>query len=133
MKHLFLIDPIEDFHPQKDTTLAFMRSVTERGGEVWAAQMQYLSGRAGKASVHATRYRIDVSQTPFFTAEETIHTELEFFHVVWMRKDPPFDQQYINATRSEERRVGKESRPRWTPAHSKKNRITDTCHKVRLL
>lgn len=98
MKHLFLIDPIEDFHPQKDTTLAFMRSVTERGGEVWAAQMQYLSGRAGKASVHATRYRIDVSQTPFFTAEETIYTELEFFHVVWMRKDPPFDQQYINAT-----------------------------------
>lgn len=98
MKHLFLIDPIEDFHPEKDTTLAFMRSVTERGGEVWAAQMQYLSGRAGSAHVHATRYTIDVQQTPFFTEGETIHTALEFFDVVWMRKDPPFDQQYINAT-----------------------------------
>lgn len=98
MKHLFLIDPIEDFHPQKDTTLAFMRSVTERGGEVWAAQMQYLSGRAGKAYVHATHYTIDVDKTPFFSAGETVHTELESFQVVWMRKDPPFDQQYINAT-----------------------------------
>lgn len=98
MKHLFLIDPIETFHPQKDTTLAFMNAVQERGGEVWGAELQYLTGRAGKAHIKATRYTVDLVGLPFYTAHEEINTELEHFNVVWQRKDPPFDAQYINST-----------------------------------
>lgn len=98
MKHLFLIDPIETFHPDKDTTLALMTVVQERGGEVWGAAVETLSARGNVARVRATRYTVDTKATPFFQAGETETLELETFQVVWMRKDPPFDLQYVYAT-----------------------------------
>lgn len=98
MKHLFLIDPIATFHPKKDTTLALMTAVQERDGEVWAAELPQLSGHGGYASVHATRYTVDTSAPAFYTEHETVTMRLDDFHVVWMRKDPPFDLQYVYAT-----------------------------------
>lgn len=98
MKHLFLIDQIATFHPQKDTTLALMTAVQERGGEVWGATLEQLSGRGGVARVHATRYTVDTAATPFYQAGDTVTAVLEEFHVVWMRKDPPFNLQYVYAT-----------------------------------
>lgn len=98
MKHLFLIDTIATFHPKKDTTLALMTAVLERGGEVWAAELPQLSGHGGYASVHATRYTVDTAASVFYTAFETETLRLDAFNVVWMRKDPPFDLQYVYAT-----------------------------------
>lgn len=98
MKHLFLIDPIETFHQQKDTTLAFMNAVQERGGEVWGAELQHLTGRPGSAHIKAIRYTVDLVGLPFYTAHEEISVPVEHFNVVWQRKDPPFDPQYINST-----------------------------------
>lgn len=98
MKHLFLIDDIASFHPEKDTTLALMTAVHERDGEVWGATVDQLSGRGGVARVHATRYDIDTDARPFYKTGETRTAPLEAFQVVWMRKDPPFNLQYVYAT-----------------------------------
>ena len=98
MKHLFIIDDIATFHPRKDTTLALMTAVQERGGEVWGSKLEHLSGRGGVARVHATRYTVDTAATPFYKQGETVTAELEEFDVVWMRKDPPFDLQYVYGT-----------------------------------
>lgn len=98
MKHLFLIDDIATFNPEKDTTLALMTAVQERDGEVWGATVDQLSGRGGVARVHATRYHIDTDARPFYQAGETRTETLDAFQVVWMRKDPPFNLQYVYAT-----------------------------------
>lgn len=98
MKHLFLIDDIKTFHRTKDTTLAFMTAVQERGGTVWGATMDLLWGKPGKAVVRATHYTVDMQQDDFYKAGDTIVADLTDFDVVWMRKDPPFNMQYINAT-----------------------------------
>lgn len=98
MKHLFIIDPIETFHPKKDTTLALMEAAQRLGGEIWGTQMHGLIGRGGYATAHATRYVVDATKTPFFEAKETVTARLDEFQVVWMRKDPPFEMQYVYAT-----------------------------------
>lgn len=98
MKHLFIIDPIETFNPKKDTTLALMEAAQRLGSEVWGATLDDLTGRGGYVNVRATRYSVDAAAKPFFTVEEATIARLDEFQVVWMRKDPPFNMQYVYAT-----------------------------------
>lgn len=98
MRHLFIIDPIASFQPKKDTTLSLMEAAQRLGSEVWGATLDDLTGHGGYAQVRATRYDVDASATPFYVVKEQMVARLDEFQVVWMRKDPPFDMQYVYAT-----------------------------------
>ena len=98
MRHLFIIDPIDTFIPKKDTTLALMEAAQRLGSEVWSATLDDLTGRGGYAQVRATRHEVDASAMPFHRVIDETIARLDEFQVVWMRKDPPFDMQYVYAT-----------------------------------
>lgn len=98
MKHLFIIDPIEQINVKKDTSFAFMLEAQRRKDEVWYATIQQLSGQGSSAFARATRVLLRQKQGAHFRSFEAERKPLSDFQVIWMRKDPPFTMDYIYAT-----------------------------------
>lgn len=94
-----VMDPIEKAKPEKDTTLALMEAAARAGFETWYLTLADLSIRSGRAYGRARRVVVDASARPFFRfVSEAEQAPLDGFDTIWMRKDPPFDVEYVVAT-----------------------------------
>mgnify|MGYP006277183859 FL=1 len=94
-----VMDPIEKVKPAKDTTLALMEAAARAGFETWCLTLADLSIRSGRAFGRARRVVVDALARPFFSyVGEAEQAPLEKFDTIWMRKDPPFDVEYVVAT-----------------------------------
>ncbi len=94
---LFVMDPLDRIHVQGDSTFLLLLEARSRGWPCWYATPDQLYARDGDARVRCRA--LDVSQTaPHFAEGEAEDRSLGDFQVVWMRKDPPFDMDYIFAT-----------------------------------
>ena len=93
-----VMDPIEDIKPAKDTTLAMMLAAQRRGWEVSDLELRHLWLRDGVAMgrVHPVTVRDDHGD--WFTRGEPRIERLGDFAAILMRKDPPFDTEYIYST-----------------------------------
>jgi len=93
-----VMDPIEDIKPAKDTTLAMMLAAQRRGWEVSYLELRHLWLRDGVAMgrVHPVTVRDDHGD--WFTRGEPRIERLGDFAAILMRKDPPFDTEYIYST-----------------------------------
>ncbi len=93
-----VMDPIETITPYKDTTLAMMLAAKARGWTVWYLQQSDLYLNDGQA--RATRTRVDVydNNDKWFEKGETVDTDLAELDILLMRKDPPFNMDYIYST-----------------------------------
>lgn len=98
MNHLFVIDPIARFDITKDSSFALMMAAQNRGHAVWSCDTDGLFAKSGEgfATCHATH--LTPVQGTHATLGAPAVKALRDFQVVWMRKDPPFDMQYIAAT-----------------------------------
>ena len=98
MLHLFVVDPIERFDISKDSSFALMAAAQLRGHGVWTCDTDGLFAQSGRgfATCRRTQVQAIQGQHAQFAAPEV--KNLGEFNVVWMRKDPPFDMQYIAAT-----------------------------------
>ena len=97
MKFLYIMDPIEDIHPEKDTTYVFMLESQDKGHELFYALAQDISLKQGKVGAVARPVRVRRG-TDYFALEEQQHRSLNEFDAVFMRKDPPYDLDYIFCT-----------------------------------
>lgn len=104
----FLMDPLDTLALKKDSTLAMIRAAQLRGHEVsyfTLHDMSYIDHRP-VASVRPLRLRDDFAARLDYTRAgadwyhlgEARVAELGSFDVVMMRKDPPFDMEYVYAT-----------------------------------
>ncbi|MBD3609974.1 MAG: glutathione synthase [Gammaproteobacteria bacterium] len=93
-----LMDPIEDINPAKDTTLAMMLAAQSRGWTVYYLQQHDLSLSDGKVMACLTRVEVFDSSEHWFTCHESSHMPIETLDILLMRKDPPFDMEYIYCT-----------------------------------
>jgi glutathione synthase len=93
-----VMDPIEDIKPAKDTTLAMMLAAQRRGWELAYLELRHMWLRDGAAMgrAHAIEVRDDAKD--WFSRGEPQTTRLGDFDVILMRKDPPFDTEYIYST-----------------------------------
>jgi glutathione synthase len=93
-----VMDPIEDIKPAKDTTLAMMLAAQRRGWTLSYLELRHLWLRDGVAwgRAHPVEVRDDLDD--WFTRGEPTTRRLSEFDVILMRKDPPFDTEYIYAT-----------------------------------
>jgi glutathione synthase len=99
MKIAFIIDPIESLKPHKDSSIEMMRAAQERGHEVWALAAESLSLHSpGAVSAHATQLKLTSEPGWYKTLGSTTTLPLTHFDAVLMRKDPPFDQEFLYAT-----------------------------------
>ncbi|XXQ51950.1 glutathione synthase [Xenophilus aerolatus] len=99
MNLLFVADPLEHFKIYKDTTFSMMREAQRRGHRIAAClpqDLQWKSGDVVKATVRQITLTGD--KHAWFTEDRIETKALKDFDAVLMRKDPPFDAEYIYAT-----------------------------------
>lgn len=94
----FIMDPIESINTKKDSTFAMMLEAQRRGWRVFYLQQQDLFADDGVVSARMQQLRLmDNPEHWFETGEECVQP-LHELDAVLMRKDPPFDMEYIYST-----------------------------------
>ncbi len=95
---LVVMDPIGQIKYEKDTTLALLLAAQARGYRLEYAELADLRLRDGVAEVRARRLEVRADAHDWFSLGPPLVGALGAFDVVLMRKDPPFDTEYIYAT-----------------------------------
>ena len=99
MNLLIVADPLESFKTYKDTTYAMMREAARRGHRLAACEPAQLSWQSGGAVCAEVReVRLADAAHAWFEVTATRRAALKEFDAVLMRKDPPFDAEYVYAT-----------------------------------
>ena len=99
MKLLFVADPLDTFKIHKDSTFAMMREAASRGHTLWACEPQDLVWQKGSTvQAQAREIRLTGQAPEWFTVQDTRVLSLHEVGAVLMRKDPPFDAEYVYAT-----------------------------------
>ncbi len=99
MNILFVADPLDHFKIYKDTTFAMMRELQRRGHRIAACEPQQLSWmQGGRVEADVRAITLTGDATHWFKIDSEQRTPLKDFGAVLMRKDPPFDAEYIYAT-----------------------------------
>ena len=98
MKLAFVADPLDSFKIYKDTTFAIMREAAGRGHELHAMEPEDLVWHDGTVSGHARRIQLTGEKSTWYRAEPASAVALQDFDAVLMRKDPPFDMEYVYST-----------------------------------
>jgi glutathione synthase len=94
---LFIVDPLGKLKAYKDSTVAMMREAAARGHAVFACTMDEMAfGGVVRAKVH--RLRMTPQAEPWYEDLGAEVAPLTAFDAVLMRKDPPFDIEFLNAT-----------------------------------
>jgi glutathione synthase len=92
------MDPIETIHPKKDSTLAMMLAAQTRGWELVCFLQDSLTVRDGVARGRGRVIKVAASLQRWFEYGEEWHGELHDLDALLMRKDPPFDMEFIYTT-----------------------------------
>ncbi|MEO8143135.1 MAG: glutathione synthase [Betaproteobacteria bacterium] len=96
MKFLFILDPLEDLKAYKDTSVAMMRAAQARGHQVWFCEQGDLYSR-DRVHVNAGRLSLTDNDEDWYRAHAREHAPLSSFDAALMRKDPPFDMEYLTS------------------------------------
>jgi glutathione synthase len=98
MKIAFVVDPLDTFKIYKDSTFAMMREAANRGHEIHALEQQELAWHNGTVVGYARRLQLTGDNKAWYRADVHNETPLNRFDAVLMRKDPPFDSEYLYST-----------------------------------
>lgn len=93
-----VMDPIADITYYKDTTLALLLAAQARGHSLLYMEMVDLYLDQGEARAHAKPLKVYPNESHWFDLEAGKLLALAELDAILMRKDPPFDNQYIYAT-----------------------------------
>lgn len=93
-----LMDPIESITSYKDSTFAMMLAAQDRKHHLYYFQQADLFVEQGKAQVTAQQIEVTDTITDYYKLGPEQTLPLDFFDVILMRKDPPFNMEYIYTT-----------------------------------
>lgn len=97
MKFLFIMDPRESINRETDSTLLMMRESAERGHSLYYCLVADLY--IDKAKPFALTREVEFADCEdIFCLGNNVELPLKDFDAVFMRKDPPFDMDYVYAT-----------------------------------
>ena len=94
MKQLFVLDPIENINPNKDSSAALMQAASRADIDVWICTPSDLQARGDDAWVVSNK----VNCEPWINVQSSRSLPLRDFSCIWMRKDPPVDEAFLYAT-----------------------------------
>ena len=98
MKLAFIVDPLDEFKLEKDTTYAIMREAAAQGHTLYALQQGDLAWHKQSVTGNAARLHLTGDTPVWYRLDPPTETPLEQFDAVLMRKDPPFDMEYVYST-----------------------------------
>ncbi|MCF6435016.1 glutathione synthase [Pseudoalteromonas sp. MMG022] len=91
-------DPISGFNIKKDTGFAMMMAAQARGYELYYMELGDLFMYQGHAKATVAKAKVFDDTAHWYELEEKQTIDLADLDVILMRKDPPFDTEYIYAT-----------------------------------
>lgn len=95
MKLVFILDPLESLKIYKDTSLAMMRESSHRGHELFVSMQHDLFLRGSEARIKVRAFKFSGHSYELGEATEAVPA---YFDAIIMRKDPPFDNEYLYST-----------------------------------
>jgi len=93
-----VMDSIGSIKPYKDSTFAMLLEAQARGWQVEYMELADLYLRDGRAAATLRPLTVRDTTADWFELGEPVETRLSELDIVLMRKDPPFDLEYIVAT-----------------------------------
>ncbi|CAC9589500.1 Glutathione synthetase (EC 6.3.2.3) [uncultured Gammaproteobacteria bacterium] len=93
-----LMDDIKNIKPHKDSSLAMMLEASRRHWEIYTFDSNDLFAQEGRVLATCAKTRVFDNTTHWYEQEPKADLPLDDFDVILMRKDPPFDMNYIYAT-----------------------------------
>ena len=97
IKLAILMDPIETVDPKHDSSFAMLMAAQEKGWELYYFQQHDLFSESGIVKAQAQKITLTQRDKSVQLCETKIYN-LSEFNVVLMRKDPPFNMEYIYST-----------------------------------
>jgi glutathione synthase len=135
LKLAFVLDPLDSLKAWKDSSIAMMRAAEKHGHEVFAIDAATLGwrrpepGHPGGVFGEAVHLRLRPDDHDWYRETGREYWPLKAFDAIIMRRDPPFDFEYLTATwlleRAEANGVKVFNRPRALRDHSEKIAITE--------
>ena len=93
-----VMDPIEQITYKKDSSLAMLWAAQSKGWELHYMEQQHLFLRDGTARARMAPLTVAMDPDNWFTRGEYVNRDLAEMDVILMRKDPPFDNEFIYST-----------------------------------
>ncbi len=99
MKFAFILDQLESIKPHKDSSYAMIREAAARNHQIFIMHQKDLILRNNTVSGFARNLTLTTAEDKHWYQTGDITTiPLREFDAVLMRKDPPFDMEYIYST-----------------------------------
>ncbi len=98
IKLAMIMDPIDRIDPNKDTSFALLLAAQQRGWDISLVYPADIYARQGQCYAKSTRLTVHDNPQHWFDWLEQQESNLSDFDVILIRKDPPFNMQYIYLT-----------------------------------
>lgn len=98
MKLAFIVDPLDTFKIYKDSTYVMLREAAARSHELHILEQQDVILTNNSVVGFAKQLQFNDSSEPWYRLSSAEQTPLNQFDAVVMRKDPPFDMEYLYST-----------------------------------
>ncbi|PVZ87630.1 glutathione synthase [Serratia sp. S1B] len=98
MRVLVVMDPIENVNLKKDSTMAMLWAASRRGHDLGYALQQDLYIDQGKAFGLIAPLKVFEDYQHYYELGEKQKQSLADYDVILMRKDPPFDMNFVYTT-----------------------------------
>jgi len=98
MNFLFLMDPPEAIIPYKDTSLALMRGAMRKGHTVYYLPLGGITLNQGRATFEVEKLKVSEDNETPLIQEAFLKLSEQDVDVIFVRTDPPFDEDYLNHT-----------------------------------
>jgi len=93
-----VMDPIESIKPWKDSSFAMLLEAQHRGWQIYYMRIDDLYMDNSISYAHYQRLQLKDDNQDWFVKTDPGVCRLDEMDVILMRKDPPFDLEYIYAT-----------------------------------
>jgi glutathione synthase len=98
MKIAFVLDPLDSIKTYKDSSFAMMREAAARGHRIVSIMQEDLLWRGGDVIAIGNDLELTGDPDDWYRAGKPVESKLAEFDAVVMRKDPPFDMEYVYST-----------------------------------
>ena len=93
-----VMDPIAGISYKKDSSLAMLLAAQDRGWTLFYMEQQDLYLNEGKARARMKPLQVFANPEKWFELDAETDTALSDLDVILMRKDPPFDMEFVYST-----------------------------------
>jgi glutathione synthase len=98
MDYAFIVDPLPQLKAYKDSSVAMMRALAARGHAIFALEQGDVYWEARGTRARVVPLSLTDDDRDWYAAGAPEDRPLRSFAAVLMRKDPPFDMEYVYST-----------------------------------